>query len=98
MYSNDGMTYPHDHHIVRENAPSNWTKEYQEYITKSQQIIKDAGIDINKDIRNFTVAENGNGAHTQMAAKHVYEELIKSKNIDETMNKLAKEMNSGKFF
>ena len=98
MYSDDGMKYPHDHHIVREKAPPKWSKEFRDYITKSQEIIKKEGIGLNDDIRNFTRAENGFGAHTRKAAKYVYEQLAESDNIQSTLKKLATEMNKGKFF
>lgn len=98
MFSDEGLENPHFHHIVREKAPKKWPKKYKDYITESQKMIKEAGIGLNDDIRNFTRAENGKGAHTQKAAQHVYEQLAKSDNIEKTLSRLAKEMNAGKFF
>ncbi len=98
MYPDDHIKRPHDHHIVREFAPRSWSKKYQDYITKSQDIIKKEGIGLNDDIRNFTRAENGAGAHTKKAAKHVYEQLSQSTDVKATLKKLAKEMNQGIFF
>ncbi|WP_420834435.1 RHS repeat domain-containing protein [Flavobacterium branchiophilum] len=98
LYSDDGIINPHDHHIVREKAPPKWSKEYKDYVTKSQDIIKKEGIGVNDDIRNFTRAQNGGGAHTQKAAKYVYEQLSKSENITETLKDLATQMNKGIFY
>ena len=64
----------------------------------SQDIIQREGIGLNDDIRNFTRAENGAGAHTKEAAEYVYEQLSQSDNIQETMKRLGKEMNEGEFF
>jgi len=97
-YSDAGIDKPHNHHIVREKAPKNWDSESQNHIIESQKIIKDAGIDLNKDIRNFTRASNGNGAHTKKAAKHVHDQLVKSKNIEKTLSDLGRDMNNGIFF
>ena len=88
---------PHFHHIVREKIPESWDKEHQEYVRKSQKILKDNGIDLNKDIRNFTRAANGNGAHTKEAAKHVYEQLNKSTNVEETLKIIVEKMNNNQF-
>jgi len=88
---------PHFHHIVREKIPESWDKEHQEYVRKSQEILEKNGIDLNKDIRNFTRAANGNGAHTKEAAKYVYEQLTSSTNVEETLKKLAEKMNNNQF-
>ncbi|WP_346962724.1 RHS repeat domain-containing protein [Eikenella corrodens] len=80
------MKHPHKHHIVREKAPANWTPENQKYVTGAQEILKKflttngKPFDINKDIRNFTWAENGCGVHSIENAKKVYDELSKAKN------------------
>lgn len=98
MYSDEFIDRPHDHHVVRENAPSNWDDTHRNYILDSQKIISDAGIGLNDDIRNFTRAANGDGAHTKKAAKHVWEQLSTSTNVPKTMGKLAEAMNNGVFF
>ena len=64
---------------------------------RTDHILKDNGIDLNKDIRNFTRAANGNGAHTKEAAKHVYEQLTSSTNVEETLKIIAEKMNNNQF-
>jgi RHS repeat-associated protein len=71
----ENMTKPHDHHIVREKAPENWREENQKLVTDTHALIDRHGIDINTGRKNFTVAENGNGAHTIKAAQHVHDTL-----------------------
>lgn len=93
-----GGTNYDDHHVVRENAPSNWDDTHRNYILDSQRIISDAGIGLSDDIRNFTRAANGDGAHTKKAAKHVWEQLSTSTDVPKTMSKLAEAMNNGVFF
>lgn len=100
MYPDENVEggQPHFHHIVREKIPKNWDDEHQEYVRKSQEILSNNGIDLNKDIRNFTRAANGNGAHTKKAAKHVYKKLSQSDDIEATLKELAENMNKGIFF
>jgi RHS repeat-associated protein len=99
IYSDAGITNPHDHHIVREMAPKSWDAVHQKYITDSQDIISKAGIDLNTDIRNFTRAANGGGAHTKKAAKYVYEQLTApGAVVEDVLSQLGKSMNAGTFF
>ncbi|WP_041557814.1 MULTISPECIES: hypothetical protein [Cellulophaga] len=98
MFSDVGIKNPHFHHIVREMAPSTWAPKFRKYILDSQDIIKKAGVDLNTDIRNFTRAANGDGAHTKKAAKYVYDQLSNSKDVVKTMGELAEKMNKGIFF
>jgi len=97
------MKRPHYHHIVRENAPSNWSAKDRGYITGAQDIIKKHGIDLNTDPRNFTIAENGAGAHTKQAAKNVFEALSKADKasgkagVTEVLGNLARDMAKGIF-
>jgi RHS repeat-associated protein len=97
-YSSVGIKKPHHHHVVREKAPKSWSAKDQKYVTDSQDVLKKAGIDINKDPRNFTIAENGGGAHTKEAAKYVHDKVTTSTNLDQTLSDLAKDMNKGIFF
>jgi len=56
-------------------------------------------IDLNKDIRNFTRAANGGGAHTKKAAKHVHDQLTApDANVEKVLAELADGMNKGIFF
>ena len=87
----DDMTNPHRHHIVRENAPVTWNAESQRHITESQRILREAGIDINRDLRNFTWAQNGARNHSMDAAEHVFNELSDVQdNIEEIENVLRR--------
>lgn len=70
-----GMQDPHYHHIVRENAPSNWNATSRQHILDSQDIIAKHGIGLNDDPRNFTWAQNGGGNHSQAAAAKVFNTL-----------------------
>ncbi|QCP54368.1 type IV secretion protein Rhs [Trinickia violacea] len=70
-----GMKDPHYHHIVRENAPSNWNATSRQHILDSQSILDKHGIGLNDDARNFTWAQNGGGNHTQAAAEKVFNTL-----------------------
>ena len=100
-FPSEGIKRPHFHHIVRENAPRNWDKEHRGYIIKSQSILKRFKIDLNRNKQNFTVAQNGDGAHTKRAAHHVYKRLKDCKNkksVVEALNQMAKEMHEGKFY
>lgn len=98
MYSDEFINRPHDHHVVRENALSNLDDTHRNYILDSQKIISDAGIGVNDEIRNFTRAANGDGAHIKKAAKHFWEQLSNSTDVQKTMGKLAEAMNNGIFF
>lgn len=60
-----GMERPHRHHIVREKTPKNWDSVHGKYINDLQDILKQHNIGLNDDIRNFTWAQNGGGAHTK---------------------------------
>jgi RHS repeat-associated protein len=79
------MADPHRHHIVRENAPCNWSDSNRRYILASQLMVqkylKTNGkkFDINRDPRNFVWAENGCGVHTKDSAKMVYDHLSKAR-------------------
>lgn len=99
----DRMKNPHRHHKVRENAPSNWSKKNRDYILQAQDILKYYCIDLNTDLRNFTWARNGGGAHTIKAAQHVHEKIITAAPqgkdaVEEALNDLGKEMIKGKFY
>ncbi len=99
----DGMKNPHRHHKVRENTPSNWSKKNRDYILQAQDVLKYYGINLNTDLRNFTWARNGGGAHTIKAAQHIHEKIItaapQGKNaVKEALNDLGKEMIKGKFY
>jgi len=72
------MYIPHYHHIVRENAPSTWKLKNQKLITEAQDIMRQHGIDINRDIRNFTWAPNGKGTHTIGSARYVHKTLTEA--------------------
>ncbi|MBF8720933.1 RHS repeat-associated core domain-containing protein [Pseudomonas guariconensis] len=76
-----GMVNPHRHHVVRESAPGNWKPENRAYILGAQKIMKDFGIDINTDPRNFTWARNGGRTHTVAAAKEVFTRLNEVKHL-----------------
>lgn len=98
-----GMKNPHRHHKVREKAPKNWSKENKNYITQAQDVLKHYGIDLNKDLRNFTWAQNGGGAHTIKAAKHVWNKIMDAAPhgkgaVEEALAKLGREMRRGRFF
>jgi hypothetical protein len=69
------MQNPHYHHIVRENAPSNWNTTSRQHILDSPAIISKHGIGLNDDPRNFTWAHNGGGNHSQAAAQKVLSTL-----------------------
>ena len=97
-YSKFKVKNGHHHHIVREAAPKKWDSKSRDYILKSQARLKLANIDLNSDPRNFTWAQNGGGAHTKDAAKYVWDKIKNSANIDQTLQDLADEMHSGKFF
>lgn len=79
------MADPHRHHIVRENAPCNWSDSNRRYILASQLMVqkylKTNGkkFDINRDPRNFVWAENCCGVHTKDSAKMVYDHLSKAR-------------------
>ncbi|MCE9108274.1 hypothetical protein HUK48_11075 [Prevotella corporis] len=87
------MYNPHRHHIVREHAPSNWSADARKWITDSQDIIAEVGIDLNSSIENFVWASNGLGNHSKKAAKTVYDELSKVRGnpeaIKETLGSLG---------
>jgi len=99
-----GIENPHMHHIVREKAPVKWNVEGRKHINDAQAIMKKYGIDINTDPRNFTWAQNGNGAHTVAAAKNVAATLkAADKNnglagVEKALRDLGDEMTRGKFF
>lgn len=84
-----GMENPHYHHIVRENAPKNWSQESRQHILDSQKILEKYNIGLNDDIRNFTWAQNGGGLHTQESARKVAE-LLKA--ADATGGKASVEL------
>ncbi|CAM5203469.1 hypothetical protein [Lysinibacillus sphaericus] len=97
------MVKPHYHHIVREKAPKNWDSVHRKYITDSQDIIKKHGIGLNDDLRNFTWAQNGGGAHTKKAAKFVHDTLVEANKegkeaVEEALKLLGKNAKRGKFF
>jgi RHS repeat-associated protein len=97
------MTKPHMHHIIREMAPKNWPPAARQYILEAQALAKKYGIDVNADPRNFTWAENGNGAHTQKAAKHVITVLKAADQKGEAafmraLQTLGTQMRNGQFF
>ena len=98
-----GMINPHRHHIGREKAPRNWSKQNRDYITQVHDVLDYFGIDKNKDIRNFTWATNGRGAHTIKAARHVWEKVMDAApggvdEVEKALSKLGQEMRRGKFF
>jgi RHS repeat-associated protein len=96
-YNKYGVKNGHHHHIVREAAPKKWSKKNRDFILKCQDILAKAGIDVNKDPRNFTFAENGGGAHSIETAEHVFNEISKSANLDKTLSDLADAMSQGIF-
>ena len=49
---------PHRHHIVMENAPSNWKFSAQQDVLEAQNILERNGIGLNNDLRNFSWASN----------------------------------------
>jgi len=65
----------HRHHIVRENAPRNWSEADRAVILNAQKVLQDAGIDINKSPHNFNWASLGEGNHTIPAAHFVWNKL-----------------------
>ncbi len=95
------MYNPHKHHIVREHAPSNWSPEARKWVTDSQKILAEVGIDINSSIHNFVWASNGLGNHSQKAAKKVYDDLSKVRGneeaIKETLGSLGEIFSQGGF-
>lgn len=70
-----GMIKPHRHHIVRENAPSNWKAHNRAYILDAQKIMRKHRIDINRSLHNFTWARNGGRTHSVSSARQVFERL-----------------------
>lgn len=99
----NGMDSPHRHHIGRENAPKNWSKQNRDYVTQVHDVLEYFGIDKNKDLRNFTWATNGRGAHTIKAAKRVWEKVMDAVpggvgEVEKALSKLGQEMKRGKFF
>jgi len=98
------MKNPHRYHIARESAPGNWSKFARGTIYHAQNILKKHDIDINKDLRNFTWAENGGGAHSKCAAAHVRDVLAKADKtggkpeVEKALKRLTGEMRGGKFY
>lgn len=97
------MQNPHMHHIVREAAPSTWKAVNRQHILDSQAIMSKHGIDINTDPRNFTWAQNGGGAHTAKAAKHVADILKEADKlglpgVEAALRTLGTNMRAGSFF
>ncbi len=97
------MNNPHRHHIGRENAPKSWSKQNRDYVTQVHDVLEYFGIDKNKDLRNFTWATNGRGAHTIKAAKHVWEKVMDAapkgiNAVEAALDKLGKEMSRDIFF
>ena len=95
-----GMDKPHRHHVVREAAPRNWKPENRAYILDAQKIMKDLGIDINTDPRNFTWAENGGRTHSVSAAKEVFTRLAEVKHqglqgVERVLGELRNEFRQG---
>jgi len=79
------MENPHRHHIVRENAPSNWkNQEAIDAVNNSHAILEAHGIDKNKDIDNFCWAQNGDRNHSQAAAIEVNSRLQETVNSNKT--------------
>jgi RHS repeat-associated protein len=70
-----GMKNPHLHHIIREMAPRNWSKAARGAVHHVQNLARKYGIDVNRDPRNFTWAQNGGGAHTQRTAQYIRNQL-----------------------
>ncbi|MGL4234036.1 MAG: RHS repeat-associated core domain-containing protein, partial [Casimicrobium sp.] len=70
-----GMRNPHLHHIIREMAPKNWSKSARGAIHHVQNLARKYGIDVNRDPRNFTWAQNGGGAHTRATAQYIRTQL-----------------------
>lgn len=99
-----GMVNPHRHHLVREKAPSSWSAANQKLVTDSQAILKKHGIGLNDDLRNFTWAQNGGGAHTIAAAKHTHSVLLKADQagglsaVETALKSLATNASKGIFF
>ncbi|MEE3664804.1 hypothetical protein V2I52_23285 [Brenneria sp. g21c3] len=99
----EGMVKPHRLHIGREKAPKSWSAKNRKLITDVQYVLKKYGIDINTDPRNFTWAQNGGGAHTIKAARHVWNKVMAAaphgkSAVEETLSKLGREMSRGIFF
>jgi RHS repeat-associated protein len=98
-----GMINPHRHHLMREMAPKGWSKAERGPIYHVQNLAKKFGIDINRDPRNFTWAQNGGGAHTQRAAAAVRDRLVPAARqglaaFEAELAKLRIEMSQGKFW
>jgi len=56
-----------------------------------------------RQIRNFTWAQNGGGAHTKKAAKYVHDTLVKANKdgkpaVEAALKKLGEEAKKGHFF
>lgn len=75
------MSRPHRHHIVRENAPCDWSNSNRRYILVSQALAKKyiKDFDLNKSPLNFVWAELGCGVHSIESAKMVFEKMTKAK-------------------
>ena len=69
------MKKPHMHHGIREMAQKNWSAANRALILDVQKMARKYRIDINKSPLNFVWAENGSGAHTIAAARHVFTKL-----------------------
>jgi RHS repeat-associated protein len=98
-----GMINPHRHHVMREMAPKGWSKADRGAIHHVQNLAKKFGIDINRDPRNFTWAQNGGGAHTTRAAAAVRDRLVPAARqglaaFEAELAKLRIEMSQGKFW
>jgi RHS repeat-associated protein len=98
------MPNPHRHHIVREKVPAGWNSVGRQHILDAQAVMTKYGIDINTDPRNFTWAQNGNGAHTYKAAERVAINLKHADQrgglpaVERALQELADDMFKGIFF
>ena len=71
----EDMRNAHRHHIVRETPPANWRPENQGLVGDAQDILRNAGIDINTNPLNYVWAPNGQGNHTIRAARETLRRL-----------------------
>lgn len=73
-------------------------------IYRAQNIIRKHGLNENTSLENFTWAQNGAGAHSQKAAKHVTDRLVaadkaggKQRVLDE-LTLLRRDLTDGNFY
>jgi RHS repeat-associated protein len=90
----------HEHHMVRQKAPSNWRQEYQDYVFGAQDILRNSNIGMHDD-RNLSRASNGRGVHSAAEARYVYERLEAAERrggpaaVEKTLEKMRKEYAGG---